>query len=62
MESSFIANIQTQFPSKHHTDIHSMSKSYNEEYLLSFDDVQGYMWNIQRPDVPYIVSDYLKNQ
>jgi hypothetical protein len=50
------------FPSKHQTDIHSLSKSFNEEYLLSFDDVQGYIWNMQRPDIPYITVDYLKNR
>ena len=30
--------------------------------MLSFDDVQGFMWDMNRPDVPYIAVDYLKGQ
>ena len=39
-----------------------MSKSHNEQYLLSFDEVQGFLWNMNRPDVPYIAVDYLKGK
>jgi hypothetical protein len=62
VNSSFIANAQMTFPSKHHTDIQTLSKSYNDQYLLSFDEVQGFLWNMNRPDVPYIAVDYLKGK
>ena len=62
VDCSFIANTQLLFPSKHQSQIHSISNSFNEEYLLSFDSVQGYMWNLQRLDKPYVVVDYLKGK
>lgn len=60
-DNSLIANLKHSFPLKHHTDIHTISKSFNEQYLLSFDDVQTFMWNLERPDKPYLAIDYLKN-
>ena len=60
VDKSFIANVQATFPSKHQSDIHTLSRSANEEYLLSFDDVQGFFWNLERPDKPYAIVDYLK--
>lgn len=41
-------------------NIHTISKSYNEQYLLSLDDVQCFLWNLERPDKPYLAIDYLK--
>lgn len=59
VDNSLVASIKHEFPQKHQTNIHKISKSLNQQYLLSFDDIQGFMWNLQRPDKPYLVIDYL---
>jgi hypothetical protein len=46
IESAFVANVQKSFPTKHLTSINSISSSYNEEYLLSFDEVQAFYWSL----------------
>lgn len=58
IDKSFVANVQGEFPSKHSTDIKEISVASNEEYVLSFDEVQGFLWNMEKKTTPYIVQDY----
>lgn len=44
------------------TTINSMSCSQNEQYLISNDDVQAYLWNMEKVSKPYIVADYIKGK
>lgn len=44
------------------TAINTISTSYNEQYLLSTDDVHGYLWSMEKPSKPYIVADYIKGK
>lgn len=44
------------------TAINSINTSYNEQYLLSTDDVHGYLWSMDKPSKPYIVADYIKGK
>lgn len=44
------------------TAINSINASYNEQYLISTDDVHGYLWNMEKPTKPYILADYIKGK
>ncbi len=44
------------------TAINTISTSCNEQYLLSTDDVHGYLWSMEKPSKPYIVADYIKGK
>jgi hypothetical protein len=45
IESSYISQVQKQFSPKHLSSINSISSSYNEEFLLSSDDVHTFLWS-----------------
>jgi hypothetical protein len=44
------------------TTINNVSTSYNEQYMISTDDVQAYLWNMEKVTKPYIVADFLKEK
>lgn len=44
------------------TAINTINSSYNEQYLISTDDVHGYLWNMEKPTKPYILADYIKGK
>lgn len=44
------------------TAINNINVSYNEQYLISTDDVHGYLWNMEKPTKPYILADYIKGK
>ncbi len=44
------------------TSINSISCSLNEQYLISSDDVQTYLWNMEKTSKPYILADLLKGK
>jgi len=46
VENALEAFNQCTFPSKHMTSINSISCSFNEQYLISTDDVQTYLWDM----------------
>lgn len=58
IDSGFSADLQKAFPSKHLSSINSVSLSSNEEYLLSSDDSQLFLWSLDRSDKPYIPVNY----
>jgi hypothetical protein len=60
-DSYFTAQVQTCFPPKHLSSINSISGARNEEYLLSSDEVQCYLWSYEQSDRPYLVADLLGN-
>jgi serine/threonine-protein phosphatase 2A regulatory subunit B len=62
VDSGYTAVLQKPFPNKHLASINSISSSSNEEYLLSSDDVQTFLWSMENPDKPYLVADLLGNQ
>lgn len=62
IESGFTAQLQKPFPNKHLASINSISVSNNEEYLLSSDDVQAFIWSLEDPNKPFMVADLLGNE
>ena len=63
IDQSYAAQTQKIFPSKHVTSINSLSTSYNEEYLLSSDEGQIFLWNMEKPEKPFVLANYLpKNE
>jgi hypothetical protein len=46
LDTSYVAQSQKVFPSIHLTPINSVSTTRNEEYLLSSDEVQNYLWSL----------------
>jgi hypothetical protein len=44
------------------TSINSISCSFNEQYLISTDDVQTYLWDMEKSSQPYILADLLKGK
>ena len=44
------------------TGINAISSSFNEEYLISTDDVQAYLWNLDKASKPYILADFIKGK
>jgi hypothetical protein len=44
------------------TAINSVNSSANEEYMISTDDVQAYLWNMDKVSKPYILADLLKGK
>ncbi len=62
VENALEASNQCTFPSKHMTMINGMSCSYNEQYMISTDDVQAYLWNMEKPTKPYILADIIKGK
>ena len=61
-ETTFIAQPQRIFPNKHLTSIHTINTTENEEYLLSADEVQAFMWSMEDPTKPFLVADLLLDQ
>jgi serine/threonine-protein phosphatase 2A regulatory subunit B len=55
LDTSYVAEAQIVFPSKHLAPINSISTSNNEEYLLSADEGQILLWNFDKPDHPFLV-------
>lgn len=51
------ANLQKCFPSLHLNPIKQISQSFNEQYLLSADESQIFLWDVERPQRPYLVCD-----
>ena len=46
VESGTVAELQKAFPTKHNSSINSISVTKNEEYLMSSDDGQIFMWSL----------------
>jgi hypothetical protein len=44
------------------TAINSLSCSGNEQFLISNDDVQAYLWNMEKVEKPYVLADYAKGK
>jgi serine/threonine-protein phosphatase 2A regulatory subunit B len=42
--------------------INSTSASNNEQYLLTSDEAQVFLWSLEDPSKPYIVADLLQKQ
>ena len=49
--------IRKVFPNLHTYHINAISSSYNEEFLLSSDDLRVYLWNIENPSKAFIAID-----
>jgi len=62
VESGYTAQLQKLFPPKHLSSINSISTTDNEEYLLSSDDVQTFLWSMDDPSKPFLVADLLGTQ
>lgn len=62
VESSLLSQPQKSFPNKHLTNILSISPSLNEEYLLSADEAQIFLWSLEDPQKPFMAIDYLADQ
>jgi serine/threonine-protein phosphatase 2A regulatory subunit B len=59
VDSCYTAQLQKLFPPKHLSSISSISTTDNEEYLLSSDDVQAFLWSMEDPNKPFLVADML---
>lgn len=46
IDTSYSAEMQRTFPNKHLSKINSISATNNEEYLLTSDDAQVFMWSL----------------
>lgn len=44
------------------TSINNISVSFNEQFLISTDDVHGFLWNMEKPSKPYVLADYIKGK
>jgi serine/threonine-protein phosphatase 2A regulatory subunit B len=52
------AVLQKSFPDLHLNPIRQISPSFNEQYLLSADESQMFLWDMERPEKPYNVCDH----
>lgn len=57
VEANYAAELQKGFPIKHVHPIRQISQSSHEQYLLSTDEAQTFLWDLQRPDRPFVVCD-----
>ena len=57
IESGLMPTIRKVFPNLHTYHINSISPSYNEEFLLSSDDLRVYLWHIDNPNQAFIAID-----
>lgn len=57
VEANYAAELQKAFPTKHINPILQFSQSSHEQYLLSTDEAQSFLWDFERPDRPYVVCD-----
>lgn len=46
IDTSYSAEMQRTFPNKHLSKINSISATNNEQYLLTSDDAQVFMWSL----------------
>ena len=53
---TLINNCRKTLPELHNNKIVSLSKSHNEQYLLSSDINQSYFWSLEKPSNPYKIS------
>jgi hypothetical protein len=44
------------------TAINCVNNSYNEQYVISTDDVQAFYWDLEDPSKPFIISDFMKGK
>jgi WD40 repeat protein len=59
LDTNFVAEVQAPFPSKHVGSINSLSVSSNEEYMISSDDSQVFLWSVEKPLQPFILANFL---
>lgn len=62
IDTSLMSQAQLVFPNKHLSAIHSISTSYNEEYLLSSDEFQVFLWSLENTTQPFLAVNLLQNQ
>lgn len=62
LDTNFVAEIQKPFPCKHVGPINGISLSSNEEYLLSSDDSQVFLWSLEKPLQPFVLANYLTKE
>lgn len=48
VEIGYKAELQRSFPSLHLNPIKQISQSFNEQYLLSTDESQMLLWDVER--------------
>ena len=58
VDMSYMAELQRSFPTKHMTGINSINITKNQEYMLSSDDGQIFLWSLERPEIPYMMVNY----
>lgn len=61
-ETNCSAELQRSFPSKHLSVVNSTSASSNEQYLLTSDEAQIFLWSLEDVSKPYVVADLLQRQ
>ena len=57
IENSHVPTLVSTFPSLHSYLINSISTAYNEEVILSSDDLRVYLWNLEKPSKAFEVVD-----
>jgi serine/threonine-protein phosphatase 2A regulatory subunit B len=58
IECSYVAEPQKLFPSRHISAINAVSVAKSEEYLLSSDEGQVFLWSLEKPDKPFMLANY----
>ncbi len=58
VESGVVAELQKPLPFRHMSSINSVSLSSNEEYILSSDESQVFLWSLDNPDKPFVVTNF----
>ena len=48
IDIGYRADLQKTFPSFHLNPIKQISQSFNEQYLLSADESQMFLWDVER--------------
>lgn len=57
VDIGYRADLQKAFPSFHLNPIKQISQSFNEQYLLSADESQMFLWDVERSERPYLLCD-----
>lgn len=57
IDIGYRADLQKAFPSFHLNPIKQISQSFNEQYLLSADESQMFLWDVELSERPYLLCD-----
>lgn len=61
VDAGYGAELKIELPNKHLSPIKQISRSFNEQFLLSSDESQIFMWDLEEAKRPYLVCDLTSN-